>query len=251
MRRFQHMIIAGLAGLLVACSSAPTQPIAFDSTAIQGGQNRIAIQVEAAPKSSTVFPGAGCLLCIGVAMAAHTDLTGHIETLEPDELSTLAERLANVLRAQGATVAVLETPVDVEKLPSNGNQGDDPRNTDKDFSSLANSLNADKLLVVKVHSLGVTRPYSSYFPAGDPRAFVTGTGYMVDLDRNAYIWYAPLNLSRASDGAWNEPPKFPGLTNAYYQVLAEMTDTMTRQLSQASKGAESAPMAEVSTEAVQ
>lgn len=251
MRRFQHLIVAGLAGLMAACSSAPTQPIAFDSTAIQGGQNRIAVQVDAAPKSSTVFPGAGCLLCIGVAMAAHADLTGHIETLQPDELTTLAERLADVLRAQGATVVVLETPVDVEKLSSNGNQGDDPRNTEKDFSPLASTLNADKLLVVKVHSLGVTRPYSSYFPAGDPKAFVMGTGYMVDLNRNAYVWYAPLNLSRASDGAWNEPPKFPGLTNAYYQVLAEMTDTMTRQLSQVSKGAESTPMAEVSAEAVQ
>jgi hypothetical protein len=39
--------------------------------------------------------------------------------------------------------------------------------------------------------------------------------------------YVPLQLEKAADGAWNEAPKFPGLTNAYYQVLELGKDAVT------------------------
>lgn len=105
----------------------------------------------------------------------------------------------------------------------------------KNFRPLAEKLGADKLLVVNIHSQGVLRPYSSYIPVDVPKAHVSGTAYMVDLKTNTYIWYTTVSTAKPAEGAWNEPPSFPGLTNAYYQVLAETSDLLVSELSNDAK----------------
>ncbi|MBT0959801.1 hypothetical protein [Denitromonas iodatirespirans] len=231
MDRVKQFIIVATALLMAACSSAPKQPIAFNAETIKGESNRIAIQMGAVPEAITTFPGAGCLLCVGIAMAAHSDLSSHVHSLKPDELASLPQRLADTLRAQGAEVSILKEPVDLEALSSNSGKGDDSRQTEKDFRPLSERLGADKLLVITTYNSGVLRKYSQYVPVDVPEAFFWGVSYMVDLKSNTYVWYAPLNRSRKAEGAWNEPPNFPGLTNAYYQVLAESTDYLAGELS--------------------
>jgi hypothetical protein len=77
----------------------------------------------------------------------------------------------------------------------------------------------DRLLVIDITTLGVMRPYSAYVPTGAPRGILEGRGYLVNLSNNSYEWYQRVQVYRAADGQWDEPPKFPGLTNAYYQVI--------------------------------
>ena len=88
----------------------------------------------------------------------------------------------------------------------------------------------DRLLVVHITSLGVWRSYSAYVPTEPPRAVLNGTVSMIDLSSHALEWYLPLAVSRAADGAWDEPPKFPGLSNAYYQVLETGMDMVKKPL---------------------
>jgi hypothetical protein len=231
MDRSKLLTIIILTMMLGACASAPQQPIAFDAGTIAGGKNRVAIQMNKLPATDTSFPGAGCLLCIGVARAAHVDLSTQVQSLVPEDLNTLPERLAKVLRDDGAQVIVLDQPVDISNLSINSEKGEDPKLTSKDFNPLANKLGVDKLLVLEIRSQGVMRPYSAYIPAGVPRAYVSGIAYMVDLKANTYVWYSTINTDRPAEGAWNEPPSFPGLTNAYYQVLAETSDSLASELS--------------------
>jgi hypothetical protein len=49
---------------------------------------------------------------------------------------------------------------------------------------------------------------------------------MVNLSNNEYELYVPLLVQKSADGAWDEAPKFPGLTNAYYQVLELSKDAI-------------------------
>jgi hypothetical protein len=77
----------------------------------------------------------------------------------------------------------------------------------------------EKLLVIEIAGIGVTRTFSSYVPTGDPRAMISGSGYIVNLSDHAYDLIAPVNVVKSAEGAWDEPPKFPGMTNAYYQTL--------------------------------
>jgi hypothetical protein len=57
-----------------------------------------------------------------------------------------------------------------------------------------------------------------------------GVGYIVNLKNNTYEWYLPVLVTKAADQNWDEPPKFPGLTNAYFQALEIGKDSFLRPL---------------------
>jgi hypothetical protein len=103
-----------------------------------------------------------------------------------------------------------------------------PNVAKKDFSSLRKKYNIDKLLVVDIKTLGFIRTYSAYFPTSDPKGWLSGAGYIVNLSNNTYEWYLPVFVTRGTDKNWDEPPAFPGLTNAYFQVLEIGKDTFLR-----------------------
>jgi hypothetical protein len=147
----------------------------------------------------------------------------------------LPGRLAQVLSSKGAVAKILGNSVDLGSLSVNSDKGDNPNLTYKDFRPLAEKLGVDKLLVVDIHSQGVMRAYSSYLPVDVPKAHISGAAYMVDLKTNTYLWYTPVRSTKPAEGAWNEPPSFPGLTNAYYQVLAETSDMLVSELTTGAK----------------
>src|SRR4029079_13742290 len=96
----------------------------------------------------------------------------------------------------------------------------------KDFSALRASAGIDRLLVIHVAALGAWRNYSAYIPNGPPVAVFKAQAYIIDLVTHKYDWYQEFALSQAAEGPWAEPPKFPGLTNAYFQVLERGKDSI-------------------------
>jgi hypothetical protein len=72
---------------------------------------------------------------------------------------------------------------------------------------------------VNVATLGFLRTYSAYIPNADPKGVLQGAGYVVNLKTNAYEWFMPVNILKSAEQKWDEPPKYPGLTNAYFQAL--------------------------------
>jgi hypothetical protein len=138
----------------------------------------------------------------------------------------LAAQVADTLKKKGAQVTVIDK-IDIAALPDNGSK---PNFTRKDFTSLRAKHNIDKLLVIQLAAVGIERNYASYIPSGDPKAKVSGVSYIVNLNDNALEWYLPLNIVKGSDATWDEPPKFPGLTNAYFQVLELAKDSIVTPL---------------------
>jgi hypothetical protein len=57
---------------------------------------------------------------------------------------------------------------------------------------------------------------------------LSGVGYMVNLSRNSYDWYLPVHIQKSADGVWDEPAKYPGLTNAYFQTLELARDSFLK-----------------------
>ncbi|MFT3955963.1 MAG: hypothetical protein QM722_16720 [Piscinibacter sp.] len=204
-------------GLLAGCATAPQNPVTLNGGALAAPNARIGVAMTALPKVDTSFPGASCLLCIAAASMANSTLTTHANTLPPEDLARLKELLAEQLAKKGTQAKVIAEPLKIDDLPSASAQGTNLAR--KDFTGLAKAHDVDKLLVVAIHTLGFERSYAAYIPSGDPKAVVRGVAFMVDLKTNAYDWYQPLNVLRASDGAWDEPAKFPGLTNAYFQAV--------------------------------
>lgn len=217
MIRALFLVVATTA--LTSCAVVPTGPIELNDASLAGPANRIAVYMTEIPSTNTKFPGAGCLLCIGVANAAHTSMTRHVQSLQPEGLDTIPEKMIETLNAKGATAFRHQSKIDVDDLEDFTGEGSGKTAPTKDFRPLAKTLNADKLLLLNISSQGVLRGYAAYVPTDVPKAYVEGAGYMVDLKTNQYLWYWPVAFYQAAEGAWDEPPAFPGLTNAYYQVL--------------------------------
>jgi hypothetical protein len=222
------LALAALSVAFVGCAVAPQRSIELDPAKLSAGNGKIGVAMPALPKVDTSFPGAGCLLCLAAAAGANSDLTKHANTLPYEGLDTLKQAAADALRKKGADVVVIDEPLDVRKLPAAKQKSvEGPK---KNFTALKAKYQVDRLVVLDVQSIGFVRTYSSYFPTSDPKATIQGAGYMVDLNTNAYEWYLPVQFLESAEGAWDEAPKFPGLTNAYFQTVEKAKDAFLAPL---------------------
>lgn len=227
--RFTSIVVMGLAFVLGGCAvTPPQQPLAMQPTSLKAEAGRIGVAMSNVPKVDTRFPGADCLLCIAAASAMNSSLTDHIRTLPPEEVPALKDRAAELIKAKGGTPVAIATAVDVSALPSFSS--DAPNVARKDFRSLKDKHQVDKLLMIQLDTIGVVRNYSSYVPNGEPKAVFSGTAYLVDLKTNALEWYHPVSIVKAADGNWDESPKFPRMTNAFFQALEQGKDEVLRPL---------------------
>lgn len=212
-----HVLMLACLALIAGCATPPQMPVALNPDTINAKGGRIGVAMTPLPKIDTSFPGASCLLCIAAASVANSSLTTQTQKLPPEDLALLKLKVADAIRAKGGDVVVIEEPLKLDALPNTSGQG--PNLSRKDFSALKVKYRIDRLLVIDIQALGIERVYSAYVPNGDPKAILRGAGYVVVLPANTYEWYMPVRITKSADGKWDEPPEFPGLSNAYFQVV--------------------------------
>lgn len=215
---------------LIGCAAPPQKNVDLAANTFLSKNERVGVAMTKLPKVDMQILGAGCLLCIAAASIANASLTAHSQTLPYEDLPDLKKELADALHRKGIGASVIAESLDIDALPDFKDAGENVAR--KDFRSLRSKYDFDKLVVLNISALGMERPYSSYIPTGDPKAVLRGTGYMVNLKTNAYEWYVPVNVVKSSDGNWDEPPKFPGLTNAYFQALEIGKDSFLKPFRQ-------------------
>jgi hypothetical protein len=227
MRTFTFALIAIILGLMSGCATVPPQgPVEVSQSRLADPAIRIGVMMSPMPKVDTFFPGADCLLCLAAASVANSSLTRHTQALATDDLRSLKSEVSELLRKRGAMVIAINDDLKVRDLPKAKTEG--PNRARKDFSALKSQYQVDKLLVIELDTVGMWRTYAAYFPTSDPKAIVSGRGYIVNLADNSYEWYEGFNFLRAADGKWDEPPTFPGLTNAYYQAVEASRDAIKK-----------------------
>lgn len=226
MRCFKGFFLVCLVALISGCASKPQQPISLTNDFIGGKTGRIGVATNKIPQASTGFPGAGCLLCYAAASLAHTSLTTYTETLPADEIVLLKKELVEVLKGKAIDAVEIATPVIIADLPDFEKSA--PNVARKDFTGLRGKLGIDRILIIDVTTHGFVRNYSAYVPTSDPKAIFSGSSYIVNLSNNTYEWYEPIEISKGAAGNWDEPPKFPGLTNAYFQSVEIAKDRILK-----------------------
>lgn len=223
MNKFFGVTMIVATALLTACAGKPQRPIAFTAPAVTAQPQKVGVVMTALPKVDTSLPGASCLLCLAAASIANSKLTNYSHTLPQEGLPKLKQDIAERLRQKGLDVVVIDEEINVAKLPNAAAKGADLAR--KDFAAIGKKYAVDHLIVIEIWQLGFERPYSAYIPSSDPKGAVTGLGYEVNTRTNAYEWYAPVTIRVSAEGKWDEPPRFPGLTNAYFQALETGKDS--------------------------
>ncbi len=216
--RWSLPLVGLVLSLLAGCAARPQLGVDLaPATIATGATAKVGVAVAKVPKSSLETPGANCLLCLIAAQAGNTSVARHFDTLGADELLPVRDQIADAMRKKGMNVVAIQEPVDLATLKGFSSSG--PNTAKLDFAPLKAKYGVDKIVLVAIDAYGLQRNYSAYIPTGNPRAFLRATGYMVNLSNNVYEWYRPVTLFKAAEGAWDEPPKYPGLTNAFYQTL--------------------------------
>lgn len=233
------LIMATIAVLISGCATKPQQPISLAGDAVGPQSGRIGVAMTALPKHDTQVPGAGCLLCLATAIAANSSLTTHAKTLPYEDLAELKTIIAGQLRKRGADVAVIDGDLDLDSLSSFNGSGENVAK--KDFTVLGKKHGIDRIVVVELAAIGFIRTYSAYVPTSDPKAYLKGDAYMIDTRTNAYQWFNPVMVTKSTDGKWDEPPSFPGLTNAYFQAIELGKDALIRPLNAGGTAVSAAP----------
>lgn len=210
---------------LSGCVSAPQKPVSLQQDFWEKSEKIIGVVMTKVPELDVYLPGAGCLLCIAVAEANHTKLSKHVDTLQPEGVANLKAKLIEILTNKEISAVALNEELDLEKLPEYKSKSN-PDAAKYDFSKFQKEHNLTHLLVVDVRRLGIHRPYSSYVPTGDPKGHFSAVGYLVNLSDNTYAWYRPVEIYEGVTDVWDEPPKYPALTNSYYQALEAGKDSV-------------------------
>lgn len=220
-------VFAAFAAMLSAgCAVQPPIPMSAGFGAMKEG--KVGVAISTLPKVTTSFPGAGpvCLLCMAAAALSNQPVTAHVERLPADDLLVLAPDIAKRLRSKGIDAIAIDAPLDLSTLVSISQPA--TSTAQRDFRPLRDKHGVDRLVVFEVRSLGVVRNYSNYFPVSEPLGHFDGVGYVVNLKTNMLEWWLPIEVRKAVAGKWDDPPKFPGLTNAYFFAIEEAKDNLTR-----------------------
>ena len=228
MTRYLSLVLAVALLTLGGCATKAQRTVPLGQSTLDQTVGAIGVAMAPMPVGDMSFPGANCLLCMAAASMANTSLTSYAHTLQSADLSAIKGEVIARLKQRGNEVVDLSEPLDVTKLPDASKSG--PNIALKDFSSLGEKYKIKKLVLINIQSIGFVRNYSAYIPNGAARAQVTGNGYVVDLESNAYQWYLPVSVTKSAEGAWDEPPKFPGLTNAYYLAIETAKDRFLEPL---------------------
>jgi hypothetical protein len=222
-------LLAGVAVAmsLAACQTAPQNPIALTKEGLAAQKGRVAVAMRT-PPTDLYLPGANCLLCIGVATMANSSLNTYSKTLKTEDLVQVKAEVVELLRKKGIDAAAIDGQLDLAAL---GDLKLGPNMATKDFASKFGK-DYDHIVVINVQQLGFERSYAAYVPTSDAKATVRGFAFMVDLKTNAYEWFDHVQIMRSADGAWDEAPSFPGLTNAYFQALEQAKDRVKAPFAQ-------------------
>ena len=223
MKGIRQWFLVAIVIVVAGCSATPQAPVALHDN-FWGGVSgaRIAVVVPDIPDPSMAFPGANCLLCIAVVSGVHSKLVDHVKTFPKDDIVVLKDMLVRQLNESGAQAKAIDAFDHLAELPKI--RSDAPNAADRDFGVFKSEFNATHVLVVSIQQIGAIRPIASYAPTDVPKASVVGSAYLVNVADNSYEWYAPLTMTLAALGEWDEPPKIPGLTSAYFQALAMTRD---------------------------
>jgi hypothetical protein len=221
-------LAVGAMAVLAGCATPPQGPIALEANRLNGSSGKVGVAMSAVPAADTHLPGAGCLLCLAAASLANSSLTSHAKTLPSKDLASIQADVVEALRRKGVDVVVISDPIKIEDLPKNTSTA--PNAARQDFSALKAKYGLDRLVMIDVTQQGFERTYSSYIPTSDPKGLVRGSAYLVNLGTQTYEWYTTINVVKATDKKWDEPPQFPGLTNAYYQAVEAARDTVVTPL---------------------
>lgn len=235
--------IAVILSVLLAVGCTTFQPaVNFDDQFWQTDRKTVGILYTPPEEAGFYMEGDVRLLDYAINAAANSKLSAHAKSLDISDFHLIVDEVTLALQNEGFTVKLVNEDIDTGKLKKfvDPDKEDTTYFASKDYTPMADSQNVDYLLLLRTKRVGFARPYQGFIPLEDPRSVFEVHGEVVDLSSNQLIWYKDIDESSISNGTWNEPPTFPGLTNGFYIALESARQRIIQEMKRTPPLAESA-----------
>lgn len=230
-------LVAGIGLLLLSACVTVTPNFSAKPEFWSEKDKIIGVAIEQPPKPTAFKVGNQGLLDVAINQANASKLETHLNGLDTSKISELADRVAAYLRQKGFMVKRIAEPIRVDTLAILENKNNDAQNgyimADRDYTPLKQKYGVDKIVMLSIVRMGTIRNYYGFIPLGEPSGMCNLSGKVVNLNDNHLEWnQAVAQTTPNSDGPWDVPPDFPGLTKAVYGAFDQSRNTLYNDFAQ-------------------
>lgn len=227
MEKLIQWALVGCLVLLASGCATVSQPINYSGVTEENA--RIGILLAEPADATTAYTGQIGLLDYAIIAGMNDGLDEYLATLTFDDYLNLPSELATIVSKQGQTPIIIEPRMSLEKSKELKAHKDGI--SSNNYSEYQQQNELDYLLVVRLASIGTTRPYYGPVPTAEPSSQAIVWGELVDLDDNRVLWFRNVSTVSAIPEPWDEADtNYPNLTDSVYEALNSSLETIRAEL---------------------
>jgi len=232
MNTLRAYIVVASVILISGCVTAPQVPVSLSDTYWEKTGKKLGLIIGPIEKPGLYMEGDVRLLDYAINAGAMSSVTSHFESLDTSDYEKINKEVRDIFTARGMLVVNFPKEEKINDLPdfTDPNEKDTVYFSRKDYMGYKEKYGVENVLSITPVRIGVARPYHGFIPTGNPRAVFELKVEMVDLATNGLLWYSNIDTANHSTGNWDEPPAYPGLTNAFYASMATAKQTIINEL---------------------
>ncbi len=211
-----------LSGLLTGC--AVQENFAVNKEFWNNKSARIGVVICKLPVVHSLKMGQQEVFDVSRNDPATRDIDKFLARQDLSGINKVADGMVEYLQKQGHLAKRIPGYFEPHKLPRfNKNTSAKTVYAQEDYWVNKEKWGVEKVVVLTVDTVGITRTYHANDPAGEPSGYANVSGMIVNLATNQLEWRQTVIQSVPVDNDnWESPPKYPGLaqaiTSAYTQA---------------------------------
>lgn len=207
-------ILLLLSGLLAGC--AVQENFAVDKEFWTNKSARIGVVICKPPVVKSLKMGQQEVFDVTRNDPATRDLEKFLATQNLSSINKVADGMVEYLQKQGLLAKRIPGYFEPHKLPRfDKNSNAKTVYAQEDYWVNKEKWGVEKVVVLTVDTVGITRTYHANDPTGEPNGYASISGMIVNLATNKLEWRQSVIQSVPVDNDdWDSPPKYPGLARA-------------------------------------
>ncbi|HEY8024122.1 MAG TPA: hypothetical protein VIF60_06115 [Burkholderiaceae bacterium] len=165
------------------------------------------------PTPQSYKQGRQGLLDVLVNNSMASPLDRRLAEIKVERVDEAATNFAAQLSARGFNTRNLGVIGDDKTRADFKEAGDSNAFAAKDYRDMRRE-GIDRLLLLRVQSIGTQRGYYGFIPLGAPVALFSTEGQLIDLSNNRILWDKKILTTMPIVAPWDEEPYYPNLSQA-------------------------------------
>lgn len=185
---------------LIFLAGCATQPNIRLSEDFWQNHEKVVVATTKAPKPEVYHSGNQALLEYAISnIATSSAFSNYVEKSELAWYERFSQKFVAQLKQHHMNAEVYPDLIDPDQ---------------KSYTNVITHLDTDRLLVIKLDTIGSIREYNSVIPLGPPQAYCVMTGELLTARGSQILWRYQATVKQPVQGEWDQPPNYPNFRKA-------------------------------------